>query len=814
MAATASGWFREVRLPRPVGELLKTAGALAAVVLGVFPDVWLGGEVFFDRDVAIVWLPQVEAFVRSIRAGSWPVWDPSVAFGHPLLANPNVQVFYPFTWLRLVIGPWRLYVLYVVAHLLIAGLGVDRLGRRMGLSPGASRLAACAFVASGPLLSFVNVWHHLAGAAWMPWVLLAADRAYERGRARDVIAWGALIAVQLLAGSPDLCTLTGLVLLADLSSRLELRRPWSSAGRIAVLRCGLAYLAGLALGAAQWIPSLELALAGARSALGRGASVWSLHPAALAQTLLPLSFADLPLRAGPEATAQFFDLWSAFVRSTYLGLTAAVAVAWALVGPRRPRRRFLLIVAAGAVAVALGSHFVAHAALATLVPPLRMMRYPAKAVVVAAFAWSLLVGMGLDAWREEDARVRRRARLTLAAAGLAVAALLVARAIGSAPLSWTLPGGWVTWGRLWDWNASAISAALALAAAAALASLLRASGDVRRIGAVLFPVLVAGDLVAAGRSINVTAAPERLDRAPAVLPYLEHAPPSRVYVWDYTLRAPGLGHPKQGMLGYFLDVPGRPPELARITAMQSYLYPPSGGRWGVPGSYDRDLLGLYPSWLSEMNLLLRAVDDAPGYLRLLQVGGVRRVIALHPEHDGLVPLGTIPGVFRIPIHVLEVPGAVPRVYVPERVHVAEGTAAYATLLGADFRPGQDAVVSGPSAIASPARGTARIVDDRPDRVRIDAQLETPALVVLTDGAAPGWRALVDGHPAEVRRVNGTFRGVEAPAGRHQIELVYRPSTVYGGLGLSLVALAALATLFARRRAGDLPRPASPIGGRG
>jgi hypothetical protein len=803
LASTSNRWSREVRLPRPDPALLLTAGAVAAVLLALFPGIWLRGEVLFDRDVAIVWLPQVEAFLRSILAGSWPVWDSSVAFGHPLLANPNVQVFYPFTWLNLVIGPWRFYVLYVAAHLLLAGLGVHRLARRIGLSPGACRLAACAFVASGPLLSFVNVWHHLAGSAWLPWILLAADRAYEQKRARDVIVWGALLAVQLVAGSPDLCTLTGVVLLADLLRRLEPRRPWSAAGRAAALRFGLAYVAALSLGAAQWIPSLELALAGTRSVVGQQAGgVWSLHPVALAQLLLPLSFSDLPLRAGPEAATQFFDLWTAFVRSAYLGLAAAVAVGWALAGRRRPWRRFLLVLGIGAVAVALGRHFFAYPALAAIVPPLRMMRYPAKALVVAALAWSLLAGMGLDAWREDDERTRHRARLMLGGGALGLVALLLARALGSAPLSWALPGGRVTWSNLWDWNASAITGALGLAIAAMLTSLLRASGDPRRVAAVLLPLLVVADLVAAGRSVNVTAAPERLNGTPPVFAYLERHPPSRLYVWDYNLRVPGRGRPTQGMLGYFLDVPGRPPELARIVGMMSYLYPPTAGRWGLRGSYDQDLLGLYPVWLQEMNLVLRAVEETPGYLRLLQIGGVQRVIALHPDHEGLVHLGTIPGIFRIPIHVLEVPGAVPRVYVPERVGVADGEGAYADMLSPGFRPGLDAVVSGASAITAPARGTARIVDERPDRVRIEALLETPALVVLTDGAAPGWRARVDGRPAEVRRVNGTFRGVEAPAGRHEIELVYRPSSVYWGLGVSLAALAVLTALFARRRVPD------------
>jgi hypothetical protein len=38
----------------------------------------------------------------SIAAGSWPVWNPYVSSGQPLLGYPNSQVFYPPTWLNLV----------------------------------------------------------------------------------------------------------------------------------------------------------------------------------------------------------------------------------------------------------------------------------------------------------------------------------------------------------------------------------------------------------------------------------------------------------------------------------------------------------------------------------------------------------------------------------------------------------------------------------------------------------------------------------------------------------------------------------------
>jgi hypothetical protein len=66
---------------------------VAALLL---PRVVLFGEVLFERDVQLV-------FVRAVASGAAPLWDPHVAFGHPMLANPNTQVLYPPTWLNLIL---------------------------------------------------------------------------------------------------------------------------------------------------------------------------------------------------------------------------------------------------------------------------------------------------------------------------------------------------------------------------------------------------------------------------------------------------------------------------------------------------------------------------------------------------------------------------------------------------------------------------------------------------------------------------------------------------------------------------------------
>jgi hypothetical protein len=128
---------RGPRRPAPWLEL----GLLAAAALWLFRDVLLLGKVYYVRDIHLVWHPQVEGFVRAIASGSWPVWNASLAFGQPLLADPSAQVLYPLSWLKLVLSPWTFYTLYVVVHFVLAAMGMRALARHLGLPIGRSSVA-------------------------------------------------------------------------------------------------------------------------------------------------------------------------------------------------------------------------------------------------------------------------------------------------------------------------------------------------------------------------------------------------------------------------------------------------------------------------------------------------------------------------------------------------------------------------------------------------------------------------------------------------------------------------------------------------
>src|SRR5207247_1360779 len=88
----------------------------------------------------------------------------------------------------------------------------------------------------------------------------------------------------------------------------------------------------------------------------------------------------------------------------------------------------------------------------------------------------------------------------------------------------------------------------------------------------------------------------------------------------------------------------------------------------------------------------------------------------------------------------------------------------------------------------PESGTAGVVDYRSNRVVCEVDAKTSGFLVLLDTYYPGWCAYVDGRDAEILRANFAFRAVEVPAGKHQVEFVYRPQSFYAGLTVTSLAL--------------------------
>jgi hypothetical protein len=488
-----------------------------------------------------------------------------------------------------------------------------------------------------------------------------------------------------------------------------------------------------------------------------------------------------------------------------------IGAAWCR-GAKGPRRGLLLALAA-ALVLALGRHTPAQGLLATLLPPLGALRYPVKAMMAVSLCWALLAGLGVDRWQDPSDVPRGRWRVMVAspAAVLAAAAAAGVVALARAPeaIARVVLRADSPTDRLPALLAPA-RAGLGLAALAGLLLLALALLRLRprpapRALALAAAALSILDLLAAHADLVPTAPRALYTHRPPVLEPARPPDAGRLYAYDDFV--PGrsalfLGRPApfeidRAPVGWSADA-------ATALSMRLALFPPTAAAWGVPGSFDHDTPGLAPRRAALLRDLLLAVEGTPAHTRLLQLGAVSRAVALHDGGlEGLPRIATADALLPDPVRVFAVPGARPRAYAVEGARVeADDARALRLLADPAFDPVHEVVLAEGTSAAAPSafEGSARVVEVGADRVDLDVELSAPGHVVLVDAWAPGWRARVDGRAAPVRRANVAFRAVPVEAGRHRVELRYRPWTVWAGLALSGAALLLAALAWARSAA--------------
>jgi hypothetical protein len=116
-------------------------------------------------------------------------------------------------------------------------------------------------------------------------------------------------------------------------------------------------------------------------------------------------------------------------------------------------------------------------------------------------------------------------------------------------------------------------------------------------------------------------------------------------------------------------------------------------------------------------------------------------------------------------------------------------ATLATLASHEFDPEQTVLVARDTPVNQPPgdpkldAGAVSIADYRPRRVTLQANVITPAVLLLNDRIAPAWKVWVDQKPAPLLRCNYLMRGVFLTPGEHTVEFRFQPplTTLYVSL---------------------------------
>ena len=103
-------------------------------------------------------------------------------------------------------------------------------------------------------------------------------------------------------------------------------------------------------------------------------------------------------------------------------------------------------------------------------------------------------------------------------------------------------------------------------------------------------------------------------------------------------------------------------------------------------------------------------------------------------------------------------------------------------------------------------GRAVLTSYEPNFLTYDVESARGGVVVFSEIYYPGWSVRIDGKEAELGRVNYVLRALKMPAGKHKVEMEFRPASVattnsiaFGAQGIILLLFAGAVGLKMRRK---------------
>ncbi|MGH9426457.1 MAG: hypothetical protein ACRD2L_09165, partial [Terriglobia bacterium] len=422
-----------------------------------FAEVLFTDRTFFVRDVSSFHYPLKKLVTEAYARGEWPLWNPYIQMGQPLLANPNCMAAYPDELLFQLLPFETAFELHFVVHCALAGMGAFCLARMFGLSFQAALLSAVIYNFSGLTLSAVNLLNILPVVAFLPWLSVVLMWMVSRPSVARGCFTALLLGSFLLLLEPLSTLVTALFLLVLVGAFV-----WQS-GQVSssLLRLsGIAVIVLLiarSIAAVQIVPTLELVqFSGRKGGLSFSeATFWSLHPVQLLQALCPKILGEyFRLEAPVPWPARFFDQREPYLLSCYVGAMTLLLAAWGAWQSRcHWRTRSLVVAMVASILLALGLHTPFYSVLFEWIPMFRYGRFPVKFLFVANLCLALLAGTGWASMQSsEDTSCSRRRQ------GRAVV-LLVALSVGLAALygesAWKLLGATRTVAGEFQWSAAA-----------------------------------------------------------------------------------------------------------------------------------------------------------------------------------------------------------------------------------------------------------------------------------------------------------------------------------------------------------------------
>jgi hypothetical protein len=689
--------------------------------------------------------------LKSLLSGTLPDWMPNIYNGFPVWAEGQAGVTYPLN--LLVSGPAS-YLAYPILALFLTGLFTYFYFRNLGISSLAASVALLPCVLGPASVYLFGNPNSLHVIALFPLGLWMIELSIEKRRAYAFVLLGFVIGMIFLAGELMTAYFNCLVLaiyalVRWVAHRRSVRQKWT-----ALVGLGFAGCIGIAIGAAQLLPLLELiantisphqetSIPGiGQEFYHKGAMTFSM----LGHLLLPRAFD--------------FDAMDEINFLPYLGMLPLLVI-WA--GKRSRTWGVLWVMTAITLLLAFGYNTPVYQWITEL-PGLSLLRKSARFTITTTYFLSALAAFGLDRIALQKQKAQTPILAMLLAMGLAVAAVVI---------------GFhdkVQWAGQLNGNILAASLFLVLLSVLTLILLRRSS---THLTWVLIGLVVMTDLLAYGMW-REKLEDETIFATALVTPTIEA---------KYMAH---MGDADKRLVRIFPDF------LTDGITRSDYL----------PSSDLDTAFGFHSFWgweepaLRPKRIILAADAFLKGRIHVpyLTMCGARYIMTSLPiDTTGLEPL------FRIDdMEFYKNDRALPLAFLaasPTYVQTIEQ--GIEIIGGADFDPRAVSVIESPPLnVMAGEFGAVEVQWKNAARYTMVLAPTMPRVLVFSQNFYPGWQASIDGVPVKIFPVNVQFMGVKVPAGSHVVEFTFKSKSLRTGLFSALFAMIfgvlAIAFLWRRR----------------
>lgn len=813
---------------------LKPSQLLPPILLAILPLIlfwrWLiYGEVLYWGTIMLQFWPWHHLVRESLLQGQWPLWNPLLGNGTPLLANLQSAVFYPPNLIFLFMPTAHALTLSIILHLSLAGLTMYFLARHLQLTSFAATMAALTYMFSGYIVGRTQFVVMVHATAWLPLLLLLSDRLATRRRIVDALWLAVVLAIQLLAGHAQLwfyslCMTSGYIVFRSWQTGRQITQPtsdhalslgvqsqsWSSrvsilsrsslaGARITDLLQTISYLAlavllALVICAVQILPTAEYLANSPRSdgAERTFALTYSMWPWRLVTLLAPNFF-------GNPAQDNYWGYANYWEDHAYLGilpfLLALTGIwysfkeGWQWLRPPQDEISaipplealkivpFLTVFALISLILAMGWNTPIYLWVFEVVPGFSFFQAPARLLIWYTVAMAILAGVGAQLFESATHNRPHWRRFLAACIALTLAGIA---------------GQWWLAGREITFLVATRNLGILLIIAVVLLLLRPPTSETNSLkgrgwqGAtflfVVFDLLMVAWPLIPLTSASVFSTPIANADELKEQPYRYFADEQFAYRVSFNQ--------------YFQFKSFGPADPAHLQELKELLVPNFGVYANLPSANNDDPLVVRP-WQTLLNLIEKNEPEVQA--RLLALLNVDTIISDTPTQPWPV-INEANGVT-----LQAVPNPRPRAYfVNQAIYVNDESEAVDKIIAPEFDPAQEVVIIKFSDVAQPVDqptvaevSSARIVAETSNYVQIEVDAPTDGFVILTDTYYPGWQAVVDDQASTVWQANLAFRAVAVEAGSHTIDLIYRPQTFTFGLWTTIVVCLIIGVVMIR-----------------